>query len=136
MKKNYKKLYGYAIIMLACVLVIVLIAALSENRLDGYQNQYEKAMTAGQKQIEILEEEIIALTEENSELKRELEDFQKLNSDLVTGQQAMSDLKDIYKMYKSGKAAEAKKQFDKIEPMGFDDATLNYYEVLKDLLNK
>ncbi len=134
MKKNYKKLYGYAIIMVACVLVIVLMAALSENRLEGYQTEYEEAMTAGQKQIHMLEEEIVSLTKENSELKKEVEKYQSMGSDLVTGQQVMSDLKDIYEMYKSGKVQDAKKQFNKIEPMGFDDYTLAYYEVLKDLL--
>ncbi len=150
MQKNYKKIYGYGLIMVVCVLVIVLIAALSENRLDGYQDKYEETMTAGQKQIELLEGEIAELSEKNSELekrnaeleeenqeiKRMLENSQGIGSDLVTAQQAMSDLKDIYKKYKSGKVTEAKRQFGKIEPMGFDDATLSYYEVLKDLLNK
>ena len=136
MQKNYKKLYGYAIIMVVCVLIIVLIAALSDNRLKGYQTEYEEEMTAGQKQIEMLEEQIATLSEENSELKKEIAQAQKLGSDLVTVQQAMSDLKDIYQMYKSGNETEAKAIFDKIEPMGFDDATLDYYQVLKDLLNK
>ncbi len=136
MKKNYKKLYGYAIIMVVCVLVIVLVAALSENRLEGYQTEYEEVMTAGQKQIQLLEEEIESLTNENAELKKELEKFNSLGSDLVTTQQAMSDLKEIYEEYKSGNTAEAKKRFDKIEPIGFEDATLSYYEILKDLLNK
>ena len=102
MQKNYKKLYGYAIIMVVCVLIIVLIAALSDNRLKGYQTEYEEEMTAGQKQIEMLEEQIATLSEENSELKKEIAQAQKLGSDLVTVQQAMSDLKDIYQMYKSG----------------------------------
>lgn len=136
MKENYKKLYGYAIIMIVCVLIIVLVVALSDNRLKGYQTEYEEEMTTGQKQIQMLEDQIVALSEENAELKKELAQSQKLGSDLVTAEQAMSDLKDIYQMYKSGKGEEAKALFDKIEPMGFDDATLDYYEVLKDLLNK
>ena len=136
MKKNYKKLYGYAIIMIACVLVIVLIAALSENRLDGYKGEYEEAMTVGQKQIRMLEEEIVALTKENSELKRKIEKSQNISSELVTAQQAMSDLKDIYEIYKQGDAEDAKNRFEQIEPIGFDDLTLNYYEILKDVLNK
>ncbi len=136
MSKKYKKLYGYAIIMVICVLVIVLVACLSENRLEGYQTEYENALTLNQKQIQLLEEEIAKLSKENSELQKKLEENMSLGSDLVTGQQTMSDLKDIYELYKSGKAKDAKKQFSKIEPIGFDDATLAYYEILRDLLNK
>ncbi|MBR5155233.1 MAG: hypothetical protein IKW62_01970 [Clostridia bacterium] len=136
MKKNYKKLYSYAIIMVVCVLAIVLIACLSENRIEGYQTEYEHALTVNQEQIQLLEEEIANLTKENYELKEKLEDNMSLGSDLITGQQAMSDMKDIYELYKSGKVAEAKKQFGKIEPIGFDDAALMYYEILSDLLKK
>ncbi len=136
MSKNYKKLYGYAVIMVICVLVIVLVACLSENRLEGYQTEYENALTMNQKQIQLLEEEIAKLSKENSELQKKLEENMSLGSDLVTGQQTMSDLKDIYELYKSGKSKDAKKQFSKIEPIGFDDATLAYYEILRDLLNK
>ena len=136
MKKNYKKLFGYAAVMIACVLVIVLMAALSENRIEGYQTEYEQAMTAGQKQVEALQNEIEKLTKENDELKKAAADVQRQDSDLVTASQAYSDLKGIYDLYKSGKISDAKKQFSKIEPMGFDDITLDYYEVLKALLNK
>ncbi len=122
--------------MIACVLIIVLVAALSENRLEGYQTEYEEAMTAGQKQIQMLEEEIVTLTQKNKELEKEITELKKSTSDLVTAEQAYTDLKDIYDMYKSGRVTEAKKQLGKIEPMGYNDATMNYYEVLKDLLNK
>ncbi len=135
MSKNYKKLYGYAIIMVVCVLVIVLVAALSENRIEGYQTEYENSLTITQKQIQSLEEEISRLSKENSELQEKIDKNMSLGSDLITGQQALSDLKDIYELYKSGKADEAKEQLSKIEPIGFDDGTLMYYEILKDLLN-
>ncbi len=136
MNKNYKKLYGYAMIMVICVLVIVLVACLSENRVEGYRTEYKNELTVHQKQIQSLEEQIASLTAENTELKKELDENMSLGSDLVTNQQAMSDMKDIYELYKSGKEVEAKKQINKIEPIGFDDAALAYYEILKDLLNK
>ena len=70
MKKNYIKVYGYAVIMIVCVIAIVLIACLSENRLDSYQEEYENTITVNQKQIESLEKEIAMLSDENKELKK------------------------------------------------------------------
>ncbi len=135
MKKNYKKIFGEAIVLAACVLIIVLIACISENRLEGYQEEYEKGMTLSQAQVEKLEAKIEVLEDEKAELQKKLDESLQASADAVTNQQALSDLKDIYETYKSGKTAEAKKQFKKIEPMGFDDATLSYYELLSDILN-
>lgn len=136
LKKNYKKLFGYAIVMLVCVLIIVLMACLSENRLEGYETEYEESILASQKQIEVLEEKIVELTNENFELKKQLEKNSGLESDLVTAQQALSDMKDIFEMYKGGDLSSAKKAYEKIEPIGFDDSTLAYFELLGELLKK
>ena len=134
MKKNYIKVYGYAVIMIVCVIAIVLIACLSENRLDSYQEEYENTITVNQKQIESLEKEIAMLSDENKELKKKVEETLTLQTELEGGQQAMSDMKEIYSLYKSGSKTEAKNRFSKIEPIGFDDMCLAYYELLKDYL--
>lgn len=134
MKKNYKKIYGYAIIMVVCVIAIVLIACLSENRLEGYQTDYENTITINQKQIEGLEKELARISAENDELKKRAEETLTLQTELEQGQQAMSDMKEIYKLYKNGSRTEAKDKFSKIEPIGFDDMSLAYYELLKDYL--
>lgn len=136
MKKNYKKIYGYALVMIVCVLVIVLIACLSENRLEGYQSEYEQTITGNQKQIETLEAEVARLSNENAELQKQLDKAMTLGADLVTSQQAMSDMKDIFETYKSGDVKSAKDAYRKIEPIGFDDSTLAYFELLGELLNK
>ena len=136
MKKNYRKLFGYGIIMAVCVLIIVLIACLSENRIEVYEDEYEKSVLATQKQLDGLEEKIVELTNENFELKKQLEKINGLESDLVTTQQALSDMKDIFEIYKNGDLVGAKKAYEKIEPIGFDDSTLAYYELLGELLKK
>ena len=136
LKKNYKKLFGYAIVMVVCVFIIVLMACLSENRLEGYENEYEQSILATQKQIDVLEEKIVNLTNENLELKKQLEKNSVLESDLVTFQQALSDMRDIFEMYKTGNLSSAKKAYEKIEPIGFDDSTLAYFELLGELLKK
>lgn len=135
MKKNYKKIFGEAIVLAACVLIIVLVACISENRLDDYQEEYQKGITLSQAQVEKLQAKIEVLENEKAELQKKLDEALASASDSLTNQQALSDLKDIYEKYKSGKVQEAKKDFKKIEAMGFDDATLSYYELLSDILN-
>lgn len=136
MKKNYKKLFGYGIVMVACVFIIVLMACLSEGRREEDKNEYEQSILATQKQMEVLEEKIVNLTNENLELKKQLEKTSGLESDLVTSQQALSDMKDIFEMYKKGDVNSAKTAYEKIEPIGFDDSSLAYFELLGELLKK
>jgi flagellar motility protein MotE (MotC chaperone) len=134
MKKNYKKIFGYAIVMAACALILVLMTCISEHKLADYQEEYQEDISISKNQIIKLEERIADLEKEKSELQKKLEEKLSLESDLITGQQARADLKEIYDVYKSGKVAEAKRRIKMIEPVGFDDATLSYYEVILDLL--
>lgn len=134
MKKNYKAVLGYALVMTFFVLVIVLISLASENKLSKYQKEYAEGSLASQRQIELLEEKINMLSKENEALEAMLHQNQTLGSDLVTTQQAMSDMKDIFLLYKEGKVKEAKTQFERINTMGFDDNLVSYYELLSFLL--
>ncbi|MBR5615014.1 MAG: hypothetical protein IKT39_06060 [Clostridia bacterium] len=134
MKKNYKRIFGYAFIMIICVIAIVLMACLSENRLEGYQTEYETAINGHQRQIEALEKEILNLSNENAELKKKIDMTSSLQSELETGSQAMNDMKELFELFKSGSRDEARKEFAKIEPIGFDDVSLAYYELLKEYL--
>ena len=136
MKKNYKKVYGYGLIMVVCVILIVLVACLSETRLDSFQKEYELQITGHQEQVELLEKQIVELTEKNRELEEKLQKTAALESELETGNQALNDLIDIFDQYKAGDKAAAKGKFSKIEPIGFDDTALAYYRLLKEFLNK
>ena len=122
--------------MTVCVLLIVLVAALSENKISKYEDKYNADLTISQKQIEALEEQIADLSQQNEDLKKQIQNVQNFDSDLVTHQQAMSDMKDIFYLYKGGKKDEALVAFEKINTMGFDDNALSYYELLSALLNK
>ncbi len=134
MKKNYKAVLGYALVMTFFVLVIVLMSCVSENKISEYQKEYAEGSATFQKQIELLEEKINMLSKENEALEKMLHQNQSLGSELVTTQQAMSDMKDIFLLYKEGKVKDAKTQFERINTMGFDDNALSYYELLSFLL--
>ncbi len=151
-KNNNKRVFLYGVIMLLCVAIIVIVglvtgSGIGENNIEGQNLIDEK-----QNNIRLLEEKVSALEKEVESLKVEKNkyiaqvnslteqlDNTSLNteaSDAATHAQAFADLKNIYNTFKAGKVDEAKAAFVKIEPMGYDDATLAYYEILKDLLGK
>ena len=136
MKRDYRRILMYGLVMFICVIVIVVMAFLSQEKIDGHQLEYQKVITENQDNIRVLEEKILTLEKENKSLQKQLTDVMSMRSDEATQSQIMRDLLDIYEAYKSGDVEEAKKTFAKIEPMGFDDNALAYYELLKDYLEK
>ncbi len=136
MKRDYRRILMYGLVMFICVIVIVVMAFLSQEKIDGHQLEYQKVITENQDNIRVLEEKILTLEKENKSLQKQLTDVMSMRSDEATQSQIMRDLLDIYETYKSGDVEEAKKTFAKIEPMGFDDNALAYYELLKDYLEK
>ncbi len=134
MKRDYKRVCVYGIIMLLCVVVIVVIGCLSQKKIDVQEIEYQNLITANQNSIRTLEEKIVTLEKENKDLKEQLSQSMMLQSDITTSNQALADLKEIYDTFKNGKEGQARATFKKIETMGFDDAALAYYEILKDML--
>ncbi len=134
MKRDYKRVCVYGIIMLLCVVVIVVVGWLSQKKIDVQEIEYQNLITANQNSIRTLEEKISKLEKENKELKEQISQSMMLQSDVTTSNQALADLKEIYDAFKNGKKEQARTAFKKIEPMGFDDAALAYYEILKDML--
>lgn len=134
MKRDYKRVCVYGIIMLLCVAFIVIVGWLSQKRIDTQETEYQNMITANQNSIRVLEEKIADLENENAELRERLSQSMMLQSDITTSNQALADLKEIYDTFKDGKAEQARAEFKKIETMGFDDTALAYYEILKDIL--
>ena len=134
MKKDMKKLYTYAIIMIVCVIIIVLIAAMSETRIDNFQTEYEGKLTASQTEIEALEKKIAGLDEENYKLKEEAKKNLTLQSDIEKNNQALNDLTEVYRLIENGDTEKAKEKFNVIETNGFDNAALAFYGALEKLL--
>ncbi len=136
MKKNYKKIYSYGIIFLVCVIAIVAVGILSQHNPQGEKIDYQNLIEANQNSIRLLEEENAKLKKTISELEKKLSEEKLFESDVTTVSQAINDMKEIYEKFKSGEKDKAKDDFKKIEPIGFDDNALLYYEILKDLLEK
>ena len=87
MKKDYKKLYMYAIIMTVSVLVIVLIACLSESRIDSYQTEYENKLTARKTEIDALEKKVAELEALKQTAQNEILSLSAQNRELLAAVQ-------------------------------------------------
>ena len=140
-----KMIFVYGLIMLVIVALFVVLGFVTspENETDLLESQ--NLIEEKQNSIRKLEEENSNLKKENEQLSSEVENFKNRIAELeaqfgaegsedVTMSQALADLKDIYEDYKSGNVSRAKENFAKIVPMGYDDATQAYYDLLKDVL--
>lgn len=130
MKRDYKKLYIYAAVMLVCVLLIVLIACLSESRIDSYQTEYENMITASQGEISELEKQVAKLENENDELREMNEECMTAQAKLDKQNQVMNELVEIYRLAKDGKKDAAKEKYSCIDTAGYDDAALALWEII------
>ena len=128
MKKDFKKVYSYGLIMIVAVLIIVLIACLSESRLDTAQEEYESMLSTHQNEIRILEGEI-------DELRETVNQNMDIQAKLDKHNQIMSDLTEVYNLIEAGEEKQASDKIARIEINGFDDGELAFYETLKKLLN-
>ncbi len=134
MKKNNKRIFLFAIVLLVCVSLIVITGCTPRKKTDDNEIIYKNMIEESRQAIKILEEENAELKKENKDLQTKLIQAMSEKSEQATQGQALSDLIDIYELYKSGNTGDASKNLKKIEPMGFDDATLAYYKILKDIL--
>ncbi len=136
MKKNNKRIFLFNIVLLVCVSLFVITGCTPHKKTDDNEISYKNMFEENQQALKFLEEENAELKEENNLLQTKLAQALSEKSDITTHNQALADLIDIYELYKFGNKDEASKNFKKIEPMGFDDATLAYYKILKDILEK
>lgn len=151
-KNGNRRFFLYGVIMLICVALIVSIGLMIGHIIGDNDIEGQNVIDEKQNNIRVLEEKVSVLENELEALKVEKNKYiaqvnslteqlqsKPLNtdeSDAATLEQAFADLKNIYQTFKAGKVDEAKAAFVKIEPMGYDDVTLAYYEILKDILEK
>ena len=136
MRKNYRGILRCFAVIFVCVALSVIAGCANNKKTYDNESTYQNEIKESQATIKILEDKNAELEKENKELQNRLTQAMSEKSDMTTQGQALADLINIYEIYNSGKTDDALEKFYKIEPMGFDDATLAYYEILKDVLAK
>lgn len=108
-KKKYKNLATYAVVMVLTVVVLILFAAMADNREQSYETQLNE-----KENINIsIQNEIVSLRDENYEL-RNTNDKNKTELDKTKGElEFYKKVNNVWSLYYSGeedKAAEAVKE--------------------------
>ncbi len=135
MKKNFNRILVYMMALHICVYSIVITGCTLHKKTEN-ESLHQNRLEESRETIKILEQENMELKKENKDLQKKLTQAMSEKSKIITHGQALTDMINIYELYKSGMKSEAADEFKKIEPMGFDDSTLAYYEILKDVLGE
>lgn len=128
-KKKYKNMGTYAIMLFLAVVLILIIAAMADNREEQYENQI-------QEQVQInsnIQNEIVSLKDENYRLKNEVE---KLKEESLTQDikiQHYYTLERAWYLYRLQQYKEAAEQLEKLEK---DNLTEDQKISLQDLEKK
>lgn len=138
MKKDDRKIFLYALLMSAAVLVIIVVAYMSEMKIDSVEDSYEKIITEQSQKAENVSKELQLLQEENVRLNTELNELKNKKAETIssgeTYNQATKLLSDIYLLIESGDIEKARKELEKFDTSTFDDTIINYKKALQKLI--
>ncbi len=140
MKKFDKRVFTYFIIMLCSVIMLLVFAYLSGEKIDTLEKDYfdmvsvqEKIVHDGQNKITQLSNKVNELEKENKKLK-ELIDESSIASNGETYRQSMKILSDIYLLIENKEYKKAKTELEKFDTLGADDTVLSFKKALENLI--
>lgn len=141
MKNKDKNLFKYALIMIFAVLVLVLIALFSQNKVSEIEADYKTQILENQKSSEVYQEKMVKLEEENKKLKEEkikleekITEAEQNSANQTEYNQQIKILSDIYLMIENGDKNGAKAELEKISDTNFDETAENFKKALIKLL--
>lgn len=110
-KKKYKNLATYAVVMALAVVVLIILAAMADNREQNFENQLNEKENLNVS----IQNEIVSLRDENYELKNSAD---KLETDLAQAtaeRDFYTALSDAWELYGADKYDEALKKLEETE---------------------
>ncbi len=140
MRKIDKRVFTYFIIMLLSVILLLVFAYLSGEKIETMENDladkvsvHEKITLENQDKITELSNKVKELENENKKLK-DLLDENSIVSNGETYQQSMKILSDIYLLIENKEFEKAKKELKNFDTTGADDTVLNFKKALENLI--
>lgn len=102
-KKNFKKLSNYAVIMILAAIIIIMIAAMADNREEQYENTINE-----KEQVNMnIQNEIVKLKDDNYSLGKEKEELEKKLEAANNQRDIYESLNKAWMLYSQEKKAEA-----------------------------
>ena len=140
MKKFDKRVFTYFIIMLCSVIMLLVFAYLSGEKIETIENDFadkvsvhEKTTLENQDKITSLSNKVDELEKENKKLKELLEGSSSVSNG-ETYQQSMKILSDIFLLIENKEFAKAKEELKNFDTTGADDTILNFKKALENLV--
>ena len=130
-EKKQKNIFNYAIIMIISVIIIIIFAAMADNR----ENEIDNRISETEKANQTNQEEIVRLTNENAALSKQVEENQKIIDNYTSVSQQLISLSEIWNLYNDGNIEEAKAKAALIDPSTLDENNAGYYNALCAVLN-
>ena len=125
--KGAGKLATYAVIMLLAAIIIIIIAAMADNREERFQNQIEQTTQTNV----TIQNEIVALKDENYFLKQENEELKKSAEASAAQDNACSVAAEALALLEDGKADEAKAKLAEVDKTAFSEAFAKVFDIVE-----
>ena len=101
--KKQKNIFSYAVIMIICVIIIILFAAMADNRENEIDNRIYQTEQANAN----IQNELVTLQSENDKLVKEAQEKDALISGYQNSENQISKLSQIWTLIQSGNIQEA-----------------------------
>lgn len=131
-EKKRKNLVTYAVCMVLAVIILILFAAMADNREQHFENQINE-----KEQVNMnIQNQIVSLSDENYNLKKAAEENKKTIEEKDKELVFYQTVTKVWELYESGDTAGAAEAFAGIDLQTLTDTQREFYDALKTTLNK
>lgn len=128
-EKKYKNLGTYATIMVLAVIILIIIAAMADNREEAFRTQQEETVSTIQSEVDRLSGDNQTIGTENENLKN---DNEKLKKEV----EFYSSLISAWESYSQGDIKEANEKLLSINKDTLNEEEKTSYDILEKLLKE
>lgn len=128
--KKYKNLTTYVICMILTIIILIIFAAMADNREELFESQIQE-----KEQVNLtIQNQIVALTDENYSLKQEMD-----NQSQIIGQQSeeiqfLTILNEAWMLIEKNQIQDAKNKADQLKDFSMNEERKKSYQLLENAL--
>lgn len=126
------KLATYSVAMLLTVIIIIIIAAMADNRERHFQTELDKTTQANM----TIQDEIVNLKDENYTLKQENQKLEQAAEQSAKDAEIYAAVSEVWNLYESGDIDSAKQKLDAIDPTAVPEALGGCYRAAQSALTE
>lgn len=129
-KKKYKNLATYAVVMALAVVVLIIFAAMADNREQNFETQLNEKESLNVS----IQNEIVSLKDENYNLKNSSDKLEEDLKQATEEKDFYNALSDAWQLYGTDKKEEAAKKLEEINVDKLSEEQNEKLKILQDLL--